>query len=1201
MAKNLQTNIIIGGKTTSGFDALGNKLLSLGAIVEQIGGWALDFEKESVEVYKNYETLMLEAEGALTTQYKSATQRAKVMEDLEKHVAQWAANSIFHTDDYAKAVSEAAHAGWQWQEMLEGIPVAANLAQAGNITLSEGLDDLIKTLNATGEGTENAGKLVDQWTMAANSSATTVAELGEALKKMGSTARFADSTEELFAMLGVLADTGTVGESAGTMLRNAMLRIVAPTTKAEDAMNLLGADVEELEDVLKDKSVTKAAKELEGLGFSAYNANGDLKPMIQIFGELDDALSGLDEAARNEIIAAIFPTRTTAAALAFLEATNGQFDELMEALKNSEGYAERVAKIQTSGLMGATERLNSKVEELKRKVGGLLSDNLEDVYNFLGRIVDFTNNLSEPALGALTGAMTALAGAGPSLIGLGIASKAMAALAAHPVVAGLLGAAVAIGAIAGYAEEVSRINWAENFGDLVVDTEALSQYVEGIQTRYDEEIAKVNEWKNALEVAQATYSGLATTLSEELMFDTLTGKKLTKKEQDALTEYGDSIGKALSESIQQAWTRDFEWADILFPEGESAEGDAERNFILDLTDSRYESLLANAEALSQQLKDALSSALEDGIITEEERNNIVNEALQAMNEIQAKIASRLDRQEYYRELARAQRVSYDSMADFMTELSASRAEKKKKHDEDAAAQYGQMMDDFDAAIESGGLFDVEGNGVKRRVTEADRKRVEDLYWARQDALWQEQEEFYGGFAQTAIQSLMHDSGFADVWDLVSGGAQKDEYGNWDFSGIDASGMSDEDLRKTAELGRRYQDFTRLMKSFAGFGPVGDSISLLKALYDYADIAQAELDYRKNTVTAAGEFAEYPVEPTQFQLEAKPSTVDEYNEPESLLDQEPTFTPPAELETWDGEKPTEAESRLTIGQYTGDAQEELDSLLVPQISIDGDEVQSELNALEVPEVGTDAGAVQEELDNIEPVEVEFTTSGAQQELDSMGPRLKAPQEGGAPADFQLREQGVTVEVAGDTAMLDATIAAEDGQTLMAYVNGNTDELHAEIYEEDGQTILAYVDGNADAIGRAIQQYEGHTIHVNIIGNRMFAEGGRATEPSIFGEVPGQAEWAIPEAHTERTADLLSAAAKASGFTWNELLARNGGLNADPNHVSVNVNYAPTINAGDAAGVADALAQDKARLEKIVRDAIKAALEEQRFMDEIAVYA
>ena len=98
---------------------------------------------------------------------------------------------------------------------------------------------------------------------------------------------------------------------------------------------------------------------------------------------------------------------------------------------------------------------------------------------------------------------------------------------------------------------------------------------------------------------------------------------------------------------------------------------------------------------------------------------------------------------------------------------------------------------------------------------------------------------------------------------------------------------------------------------------------------------------------------------------------------------------------------------------------------------------------------------------------------------------------------------------------------------------------------------------------------------------FAEGGRADEPSIFGE--GEtAEWAIPEEHSQRTAELLNAARAASGFTWPELLDLFGGLNANPQNTPTTIVYSPTINANDASGVEQVLKDDKRRFEKWFED-------------------
>ena len=185
--------------------------------------------------------------------------------------------------------------------------------------------------------------------------------------------------------------------------------------------------------------------------------------------------------------------------------------------------------------------------------------------------------------------------------------------------------------------------------------------------------------------------------------------------------------------------------------------------------------------------------------------------------------------------------------------------------------------------------------------------------------------------------------------------------------------------------------------------------------------------------------------------------------------------------------------------------------------------------------------------------------------------------------------VTVE--GDTTALTATIDGADGQTLMEYVSGDATNLAMSIQDQDGKTLVENVHGNASSLAATIRKYDGMTITVNIRGNKMFASGGRATEASIFGEAGP--EWAIPEQHTQRTAELLDAARAASGFTWPELLARNGGMNANPNNTPTTLVYSPTIYAQNAEGVEEKLIADKARLEKWFAN--------KQMMDRMEVYS
>lgn len=133
---------------------------------------------------------------------------------------------------------------------------------------------------------------------------------------------------------------------------------------------------------------------------------------------------------------------------------------------------------------------------------------------------------------------------------------------------------------------------------------------------------------------------------------------------------------------------------------------------------------------------------------------------------------------------------------------------------------------------------------------------------------------------------------------------------------------------------------------------------------------------------------------------------------------------------------------------------------------------------------------------------------------------------------------------------------------------------------------YIDFN----GTGFEYLETNNTHKGGGEGRGFANGGRATEASIFGEAG--AEWAIPEEHTKRTADLLQAAAAASGFSWADLLGMYGGLNSGSGR-SAPVVYSPTIYAQDATGVEQKLKEDKERFERW--------WQERKLRDSMEVYA
>ena len=1201
MARTLTTNVIIGGSTTAGFDSLSSKILALGQVFNQVGGRVSEWEKESIETYKNYETYMLEAKGAMSANYTSASMLEKEYNALQKKAQEWASTTIFHTDDVAKAISEAAHAGWDYDKMLQGIPVSMLLAQAGNTDLSTGLDMLIKTINGTGIAFGDAETFVNQWVMAANSSATTVSELGEAMEKMGATARFGDSTGELLTMLSVLANTGTVGAAAGTLLRNSMLRLIAPTKNATAAMEGLGITTEDLNEAVGGDmdQISEASELLSEVGFSAYDSKGKLKPFLTTFKDLNTALNRLpSEEARNKVLSAIFPTRTITGAKSLLEAATNDYNGLLEKILDSEGYAEKVAKIQTSGLMGAEERFKSKWEEFSRKIGETLSGPLENLYDIGGRIVDKFNSADRETLGAIAGAATAISLAGPGLVTVGLALKLFSMVGGWGT--GIILGVTAIGALVGYLNEMNQIAMENNFGQMAINMDDINKALKGIDEDLGSKFQVFKEFGNAAKQAAEDYKDAGQVLTENLWSQMVTGKELTPDDQIAINKQAEDVIGALKDAISAEAAKNLELASLLFA-NEAVEGEESAAqsplfaSIAALVDSGMEDAIGKAKAKSAELRKAITEAFADKKLTDAEMKNIQS-ILQQMNELMDSYGSSDITKEML--LNKSQRVSLASMTDFTEQVTKARDAAFAEMDDQIDYTEAWLRKAYNAALKNGTqiIDPISGEFVNPQDVSIDDlvKATHEAYTAKRLDWSSEYDEIIRRGWQNALETTDTGLLFSEAQNYMS--------------------MAQEGLITFAQANKLIADSMS-----------GDQNMLSKAMkqmYDYyggvENMAKMVAQYRAKGDAQSQQMANWLEQMVLIReaLGGNMTGVDLTDiQPETQKSNQQMMTYLADLyQTGEGE-----EDMMNYFAGLNDAQkkawqENIDNLykqfdlreIGKAFDINGGEGLSDraldwLGAYIAGNRALFSPEIQRGLEDYRWQTPPESQTGGQ----TIGTQKVAiePYMEGQNAIESLSDQGVKVEVDGDTASLQAKIAAEDGQDLMSYVDGDATGLHAKIMSEDGQTLIEEVTGNASSLAATIQSYNGMTITVNIKGRKMFdlyAEGGRAVTPSIFGEAGP--EWAIPEEHSQRTADLLNAAREASGFTWGELLQRNGGLNAGGGDINVNISsYAPVIHANDATGVAEELAKDKARLGEIVKKAVRSAMEDMSMKEGIEVYA
>lgn len=1129
MGRELRTDIVVGGKAHSSFYQLGNELQSMGNMVNGLSEKLITFGKESVEAYSSYEDYMLDAKVALRTQYDNAADLEKAMGRLDKAALQWASDSRFTTQDVAEGISNAAHAGWNLNQILNGVPAAMNVSLAGSMSLAEGLEYLVDISNAAGVEFGDLTDLVDYWAFAANSSSTTIPEMGQAMQKMGATLQFVKGDMAgLTTMLAVLADNGAKGTEAGTLLRNSMIRLIAPTKAAAEAMDDLGLDEDALDEIYAGSAgLEEANAMLADAGFSAYDANGNLKNFLDIWKELDAATSGMTEADRNKVLSSIFPTRTITGALALLAAARNDYNGLYDSiLANGPGYADYAAETMESGLGGALRHVESVYNALQTRTGGSLADDVTTVAGAVSGLIERVNGMDEATFNAIVGGLEAVAVAGPLLLVAGGALKAIAAVAASGPFGWVTLGAVGVFALVKGLKELNDTLYESSFGSMGLDDTMLNQYLNGMSEDFSGAAAQIERYNEGVRTALDNYEENIGTLKGGLVTAMLTDTTLTKAQQDKYLALGDQIRSAVLDGISGNYSAALEAVSYFTGANDTVtalNGDdpLAKELVSLLTDG-FAAATAQAEQLSANLRAAMLSAFEDGQLSEAEMDNItaIFDEMTKLATAQANAKERTARQ---RTMDEAQRLGYDNIGGAFDLIDQNKAEVRQAKED---AYYTGL----EALLSSAGY---------KGLSEAQTQELVDQYTA-----------LYKNNALSA--DAWADSLKADI----ATEAMKENFGeSLDALGALAQSLEDGDITKGELEAFTNSDGLKYFMRF--FGETVDGFGGLEAM------ESAIANYR-----AAG-FTEEADKMAQL--------VDYYRLASAAWSPE-TFKA-GEFDLFQ-----EMQNLSVYRQISEAAAQALDNLANGDVegfwsAAAGDSVFEKVftNVLERMQYTYDLDALGMGSPEEAAYQLMFGSTGMDPEQYR---RVWVQNAAGDQYGLDFAEN--TVSVAGDTAGLEEAINAQDGQTITTNVAGDTTGLKGSIAELDGMTITVNVAANLGGAGAK----KGIAAGINLAEaqspfdlERAFAEGGRADRASIFGEAGP--EWAIPEAHSQATAELLNAAREASGFTWPELVRRNGGLN-DGGGGSWTLVYSPTIVAQDARDVEEKLKSDKARLEKWLRD-------------------
>lgn len=319
----------------------GGVVKTLTTAIAGVGTALSGISAAAIKVGAGFEQSMSQVAATMGLSVEEIQNGSAEFELLSQAAKDAGATTAFSASEAASALNYLALAGYDAATSAEVLPSVLNLAAAGGMDLAYASDLATDAMAALGieASKANLESFGDSLAAAASNANASVSQLGEAILVVGGTAKgLAGGTTELNAALGVLANRGIKGAEGGTALRNIILSLSAPTDKA--------------------------AKLMKELGVSVYDAEGKMRPLNDVFQDLNTSMEGMTEGEKTNVLNDIFNKVDLKSAQALLAGTGEEFDALAAAIENSQGAMEDMAAVQLDNLNGDITILKSGLEGL---------------------------------------------------------------------------------------------------------------------------------------------------------------------------------------------------------------------------------------------------------------------------------------------------------------------------------------------------------------------------------------------------------------------------------------------------------------------------------------------------------------------------------------------------------------------------------------------------------------------------------------------------------------------------------------------------------------------------------------------------------------------------------------------------------------------------------------------------------------------
>jgi len=254
-----------------------------------------------------------------------------------------ALESSYSPGQVAQTQTILAQSGYDADGVLAATGSTLNLSRAADVDVAEAADIITTMQSSFNLSMADIGRVADVMTKGFTSSGTGLTELAEAMKNAAPSAAAAGaSIEDTTAMLGILAENGIKGATAGAGASAMFHSLQAPQGQAVGAMQTLGV--------------------------STRDAKGNMLPIENILKDIHTAFAknSLGTAQQGDYLKAIFGEEATGGATKLVAAAgDGSLAGKRQQLAGSKGSTERIAQIRGNNLDGDVEKMQAAWEKLQ--------------------------------------------------------------------------------------------------------------------------------------------------------------------------------------------------------------------------------------------------------------------------------------------------------------------------------------------------------------------------------------------------------------------------------------------------------------------------------------------------------------------------------------------------------------------------------------------------------------------------------------------------------------------------------------------------------------------------------------------------------------------------------------------------------------------------------------------------------------------